>query len=100
VKPVIIHNDAIAELDHAIDYYESQKENLGLDLLTEVEQSVGKIQQNPNLGANYRKTGMRRHVIQRFPFLIFYKEFDDFIWIVAIAPAKRKPNYWRKRQLE
>jgi hypothetical protein len=41
-----------------------------------------------------------RYVVQRFPFLIFYAEFGEFIWIVAIAHAKRKPNYWSMRQLD
>lgn len=103
MKPIIIHTEAIAELDGAIAYYDKQKVGLGLDLLVEVEQAIGSIQQNPNLGAvhNVKKvTGVRRYVLQRFPFLIFYAELETLIWIVAIAHGKRKPNYWMQRQLE
>lgn len=97
MKPIIVHDEAIEELDAAISYYENQKVGLGLDFLSEVEQALGKIQQNPNLGAVYRVAELRRYVIQRFPFLIFYAELEEFIWIVAIAHGKRRPDYWRQR---
>jgi toxin ParE1/3/4 len=100
VKPLIIHSEAITELDSAIAYYEKRKVGLGLDFLSEVEQYLGKIQQNPNLGALYKASGLRRYVMQRFPFLIFYTEFEEFIWVVAIAHGKRRPDYWRRRQIE
>ncbi len=76
------------------------KVGLGLDFLIEVEQALEKIQQNPNLGAVYKITGLRRYVIQRFPFLIFYAELQEYIWVVAIAHGKRRPDYWRRRQME
>ena len=44
--------------------------------------------------------GLRRYVIRRFPFIIFYLEFETLIWVVAIAHGKRKPDYWKKRKLE
>ncbi len=100
MKPLIIHSEAITELDSAIAYYEKRKVGLGLDFLSEVEQYLGKIQQNPNLGALYKASGLRRYVMQRFPFLIFYTEFEEFIWVVAIAHGKRRPDYWRRRQIE
>lgn len=100
MKPAIIHSEAIEELDAAIAYYEDQKVGLGLDLLAEVERALAKIQQNPNLGAVYQVPGLRRYIIQQFPFLIFYAEFEKFIWVVAIAHGKRSPGYWKKRQIE
>jgi toxin ParE1/3/4 len=100
VKRVIIHTEAIREFDSAIAYYEAQKVGLGLDLLSEVEQTLGNIQQNPNLGTQHTIAGVRRYVLQRFPYLVFYVEFEEFIWIMAIAHGKRKPDYWKKRELE
>jgi toxin ParE1/3/4 len=97
VKPLIIHNEARKELDSAVFYYEEQKQSLGLDFLSEVGLALDKIRQNPNLGGVYNVPGVRRYVVSRFPFLIFYTELDDFIWIVAIAHAKRRPDYWSRR---
>lgn len=100
MKSVIFHSKAREELDHSIFYYEEKKADLGLDFLSEVEQVIGKIQQNPNLGTTYKPSGLRRYVLQRFPFVIFYAEFYEFIWVVAIAHGKRRPNYWSTRQVE
>ncbi|MCA2811480.1 MAG: type II toxin-antitoxin system RelE/ParE family toxin [Microcystis sp. M090S1] len=100
MKPVIIHSEARRELDNAIQYYEKQKIGLGLDLLSEIEQALEKIKINPNLGTDHTIEGMHRYLIRRFPYIIFYVEFEASIWVVAIAHGKRKPDYWKKRNLE
>ncbi|MBW4676653.1 MAG: type II toxin-antitoxin system RelE/ParE family toxin [Desmonostoc geniculatum HA4340-LM1] len=93
MKFIVIHTEARKELDAAIGYYEAQKVDLGLDLLSEVEKVILKIQQNPNLGTPHKIEGIRRYAIQRFPYLIFYTELEEVIWVIAIAHSKRKPNY-------
>ncbi|MGF1676284.1 MAG: type II toxin-antitoxin system RelE/ParE family toxin [Rivularia sp. (in: cyanobacteria)] len=100
MKFIVIHTEARKELDAAIAYYEAQKVGLGLDLLSEVEKVILKIQQNPNLGTPHKIKEIRRYVIQRFPYQIFYTELEEVIWIIAIAHSKRKPNYWKLRNLE
>jgi toxin ParE1/3/4 len=100
VKPVIIHSEAIEELGSAVSYYGNRKVGLGLDFLGEVEQALGKIQQNPNLGTVYQVAQVRRYIVQRFPFIIFYAELEACIWVVAIAHGKRRPDYWQSRQIE
>ncbi len=100
MKFVVIHTEARKELDAAIAYYEAQKVGLGLDLLSEVEKTLLKIQQNPNLGTPHKIEEIRRYTIQRFPYLIFYTELEEVIWVIAIAHSKRKPNYWKQRNIE
>ena len=100
MKAVIIHSEAKRELNSAIAYYEKQKIGLGLDLLSEIEQALEKIKINPNLGTPHSIEGLRRYVIRRFPYIIFYAELEALIWVVAIAHGKRKPDYWKKRKLE
>jgi toxin ParE1/3/4 len=100
MKPVVIHREAIEELDNSVAYYEVQKVGLGLDFLAGVEQALNKIQQNPSLGAVYELPGLRRYTMPKFPFLIFYAELEKYIWVVAIAHGKRKPDYWQKRKIE
>ena len=100
MKPIIIHDKAKQELDHAISYYQKQKQGLGLDFLSEVEKALEKVRINPSIGSPHNIKNLRYYVIRRFPFKIFYAEFEAFIWIIAIAHAKRKPNYWKKRILD
>jgi hypothetical protein len=48
--------------------------------------AIHQIKYLPSCARNTRET-------HSFPFLIFYAEFDELIWIIAIAHGKRKPNY-------
>jgi plasmid stabilization system protein ParE len=41
--------------------------------------------------------GTRRVVLQRFPYFIVFFDWQDEVYIVAVAHAKRRPGYWKKR---
>jgi len=79
-------------------WYEKQRTGLGLDLLGEVQKALGRIEENPSLGPPYKKTDYRFRLLRRFPYVIYYLELDDSIWIAAIAHASRRPDYWRRRR--
>jgi toxin ParE1/3/4 len=98
VKPVTLHPAAETELDSAVTYYEWQREGLGLEFEEEVEATVKQIQQNPRIGTEVSAHGVRKRLVRRFPYTIFYAELDDRIWVAAIAHQKRKPGYWAKRK--
>ncbi len=98
MKPVLIHPQAKAELDHAIAYYESKSPGLGLDLHKKFEQATKKIQRTPESWPRHLDPRFRRYMLERFPYLIFYIERTDQIWILAVAHAKRRPNYWSNRK--
>ena len=100
MKQIVVHSEAIAELDEAMAYYERHVEGLGLDLLSEIMKASFKIQQNPQLYPVYKNTEFRICLVERFPYTIFYLEFEESIWMAAMAHQKRRPGYWKKRTLE
>jgi hypothetical protein len=59
MKPVFIHRLARAELDAAIEHYEREVKGLGLDLQSEVERTVQRIQRNPQMGPRFLDTELR-----------------------------------------
>jgi toxin ParE1/3/4 len=91
--PVVFHPDAEAELHAAVAYYESQREGLGADLLSEVERAVERIQENPNQFPIHNDLGIRKCLIRRFPYTIFYLETEETLWIAAVAHQRRRPGY-------
>ena len=97
MKPVVFHPHAAEELDDAMAYYESRRVGLGLSFQAEVEHVVHLIQQHPERWATYNNTAFRQCSINRFPFVIYYLEMDQYIWIAAVAHQKRKPGYWSPR---
>ena len=97
MKPVTVHADAKDEWDHAIGYYESKVPGLGLVFHARVEQAIEKIQRQPQTWPRHADPRFRKYMLERFPFSIFYMERAENIWIVAIAHAKRRPQYWKVR---
>ena len=41
--------------------------------------------------------GTRRVLLKKFPFFIVFLDWQDEIYIVAVAHAKRRPGYWVRR---
>jgi len=97
VKPCRLHREAEQELNAAMVYYEQQRRGLGLELHTEVERAAGLIQRFPAAWPLHRESGLRRVALPRFPFVLYYLELPDALWITAVAHAKREPFYWRDR---
>lgn len=98
MKRILIDRRARGELDKAMAWYEKQRAGLGLDFQKEVEKALAKIQENPLLGSPYKRTDYRFRLVRRFPFVIYYLDLEDSIWIAAFAHGSRRPDYWRRRR--
>ena len=98
MKPVVFHPHAAEELDDAMTFYESRRAGLGLSFQDEVERVVRLIQQHPERWTVYKNTTYRLCSIKRFPYVVYYLEVDQYIWIAAVAHQKRKPGYWSPRR--
>jgi hypothetical protein len=91
-----ILRDAEEELACAIAAYEAVDPGLGLRLKEEVRQAIRWIGENPWL-AHLQPKGYRRINLKIFRYYIAYFIWNDAIWILAIAHAHRRPEYWTKR---
>lgn len=100
MKALVVHRLAQAELAKAVRYYERRQRGLGLALQEEVEEATTRIQANPQIGTSYGVAGLQYVVLRRFPYVVYYKEFEHTIWVPAIAHARRRPGYWRGRRRE
>lgn len=100
MKPVIFHGEAEAEFRAAISYYDEQRAGLGAEFREEIEHAVGQIVGMPGLFSPYGEEGVRKYVVRRFPYSVFYLELEDMIWIVAVAHQRRHPRYWVHRHPE
>jgi hypothetical protein len=84
-----------------MQYYDARQPGLGLDLYERVAECMATIEQNPERFALYEgvrsKLGVRRALIERFPYVIAYKILSNEILVIAIAHASQRPAYWRRR---
>ena len=100
MKPIVIHSEAQKEIDATFEFYEGKRPDLGFEFVEEVERAIKLFQQLPKLHPRLSTTEYRRCVLKRFPYLIFYREMDDAVRVMAVAHAKRKPGYWLDRVVE
>ena len=97
MRPLRIHPEAEAELQQAFEFYEQQAEGLGGDFLDEVDRVWTDIRALPASGSPSAE-GLRRSVLRRFPFVVFYEVQAEHIVVWAVAHQRRRPQYWRSRQ--
>lgn len=94
---VEFHPEAVAELDEAIVFYESEAAGLGEDFLSEVESAVESIAAMPEAAAR-ELVGVRRKVLRRFPFTVVYQVRSGALEVLAVMHQRRKPRYWKARK--
>ncbi len=92
-----IHVLAKRELIEAQDYYYKESPQASVGFIEEIEKAFQSLYQFPEaypvvLGK------VRKRVILRFPYNIFYVVRPERIRILAIAHQARRPFYWRSRK--
>jgi hypothetical protein len=90
-----LHPEADAEFAAQIEYYEDRERGLGERFYREVMERLDWIAANPTV-PRVRKDH-RRVNLKVFPFYIGYAIDGDLIRVLAIAPGRKRPGYWRKR---
>jgi toxin ParE1/3/4 len=96
-KTVEFQNEAIRDYESAVDWYLARSYTTASNFILEVRRATERIGNHPQRWPA-GPDGTRKFVVQRFPFVIIYRELPAKILIVAIAHGKRHPKYWVGRQ--
>lgn len=96
IWPLIVREQAEFDLDETRDWYEDQQADLGEQFLTAVEEALLKIRAAPELWAAGYK-GVRRVLLSRFPYIIYFRLLPTRIEVLAILHGSRDPRQWRER---
>ena len=90
IYTVSILSEAEADIDNAFIWYEIAQMGLGKDFFATVNKSVHSISNNPYSCSEIYK-GIRRFVIKKFPYGIYYKVnfVEKEIQIIGIIHFKR-----------
>lgn len=95
---VSILSEAEIDIDNAYIWYELRQINLGNKFYKKVEESVHFISNNPYCCGDIYK-GIRRFIIKKFPYGIYYKvNFESKnIQIIGVIHFKRSSHIIKKR---
>jgi toxin ParE1/3/4 len=89
--------DALTEFIEAGRYYNRQVAGLGDDFVDEVGNGIRKILSSP-FTWGVVEDDVRRFLISRFPYGIYYTITEEVVVIWAVKHLHRDPDYWQQRR--
>ncbi len=94
--------EAETEAQEAACWYEERQAGLGRQFLDALTHALEIIERQPQsfsrVSTNDANREVCRCVLQRFPYLIFYEVRAEDALVLAVAHARRRPNYWQHRR--
>src|SRR6266545_1957340 len=88
--------DSIVDHPEALPLTEEQRPGLSLEFRSALDLTFSAIGGNPALYAPiYRE--LRRALLRRFPYAVFYVERTDELIVAAVLHTSRNPRLWRAR---
>ena len=90
------HELAASELAEAVAHYDSTTEGLGTRLLAEMRAAVMHIESFPD-SSPVIAHAVRRKVLAKFPYDVFYTLEENGVIILSIAHERRRPGFWQSR---
>ena len=101
MKSVGLSPEAVVELTEAASWYENRQPGLAIRFLQEIDQARHAIQSRPlsfpRLANTSVDLAIRRALLPRFPYALVFLELQTEIRVLAVAHAKRHPDYWLNR---
>jgi plasmid stabilization system protein ParE len=94
--PLIITPEAEEDLADAKTWYQRKRKGLGDEFILCVEEALDRIRLFPKSGTEVFPS-VRRVVVRRFPYGIFYRIDPNQIAIIAVYHGHRDPRGWQSR---
>ena len=80
----------------AQDWYEGHRKGLGATFRTEIDHQVERIAAHP-LHFPVARGDLRRSIVRRFPYGLFFRAMPNRIVVVACLHLSRDPPVWQNR---
>jgi toxin ParE1/3/4 len=96
MKPVVLSPAARSEFSEAVEWYENQRDGLGLEFQEAVDRVFVSISNNPSIHARVLRQ-CRRAVLKKFPYCVYYQETSASVLVIAVFHSSRNPTIWQRR---
>ena len=94
--PVVLRDEAQKEFDEAFDWYDAKRPGLAFEFEAEVQKVFDRIAAVPKMHAIVF-ADVRKAVVRRFPYCVFYRPHPDRIEVLAVFHSSRDPSVWQGR---
>ena len=93
---LIWHPAAVDEFHAAVAWYEQQRPGLGIEFAAACRSALALIRDRPRVFRLVHGE-VRRVVLRRFPYAIFYRSREAELLVLAVMHERRDPRRWRER---
>lgn len=94
--PIVLRDEAQAEFDEAFDWHAAKRAGLGTEFMAEIQKVFDRIATNP-LMHQVVFADIRKGVVRRFPYCVFYRPHHDRVEVIAVFHSSRDPSIWQGR---
>ena len=96
-----LHPEAAIEATATAEWYDGESAGLGVVFLEELDRGLNSILEAPFTWPLWpevpEELGVRRFLLDRFPFGVAYQVKTGEIQVIAVAHLKRRQGYWASR---
>jgi len=93
---LVVSDRAAREIGEAFDWYEDQLPGTGAQFVQMLDAQFAAIERSPALYAQTQR-GVRRALLPRFPYGVFYASKGEIVSILAVVHIARSPLRWPRR---
>lgn len=90
-------DEAVLDAEGAARWYAERSPTAALRFSNELDEAEAAILERPEAWPAAGQ-GNRHYLLRRFPFSVVYRVEDARVLIIAVAHARRRPNYWKHRK--
>ena len=91
------HPAAVREARKAYRWYGRRSAAAANRFQAALQAALDQIAQTPDRWPAYLH-GTRYRLLRRFPFIVVFRQLVDGLQVVAVAHARRRPGYWKRRK--
>jgi toxin ParE1/3/4 len=84
------------DVEAAFEWYENERPGLGVEFLDELRGTYKRIAEGPLKYQELRR-GIRRALLRRFPYVVYFAIEADIVVVAAVLHAGRDPAEWQRR---
>ncbi len=96
IWPLVIQRIVKRDIARAIRWYDRQRAGLGDQFELELDATLDRLQKGPPFAAPI-DGDIRFAKLKRFPYVVYFRQLEDRIEVLAVLHGKRNPTIWKRR---
>ncbi len=94
---VEVSDEAEIDLYSSYQYYAEESQKVAESFFKQIDLSLATIKKHPN-SFPFAFKGVKKFVVKKFPFVIYYQLNESTIRVIAIFHTSRNPEIWNERK--